>query len=152
MNIYIPGSPIHGVVHPKLQVSDKKWRCGENSWWRHQMEAFSALLAICAGNSPVPGEFPTQMPVTRSFDVYFDLCPNKRWVNKREAGDLIHNRAHYDVIVMFRSLTAISICSPGCPTCVITSLQFWHFLCYHIKALPKWSPYSSRHLSIHVFV
>ena len=28
------------------------------SWWRHQMETFSALLAICARNSPVPGEFP----------------------------------------------------------------------------------------------
>ena len=64
------------------------------------MEAFSALLAICARNSPVPGEFPTQRPVTQSFDVYFDLRPNKRWVNKREAGDLRHNRAHYDVIVM----------------------------------------------------
>ena len=47
-------------------------------WWRHQMEAFSALLAICAGNSPVPGEFPTQRPVTQSFDVYFDLRLNKR--------------------------------------------------------------------------
>ena len=46
--------------------------------WRHQMETFSALLVICAGNSPVPGEFPTQRPVTRSFDVYFDLRPNKR--------------------------------------------------------------------------
>ena len=42
------------------------------------METFSALLAICAGNSPVTGEFPTQRPVTRSFDVYFDLCPNER--------------------------------------------------------------------------
>ena len=42
------------------------------------METFSALLAICAGNSPVPGEFPTQRPVTRSFHVYFDLSPNKR--------------------------------------------------------------------------
>ena len=42
------------------------------------METFSALLAICAGNSPVPGEFPTQRPVTRSFDVYIDLRPNKR--------------------------------------------------------------------------
>ena len=48
------------------------------SWWRHQMETFSALLAICAGNSPVPGEFPAQRPVTRSFDIFFDLCPNKR--------------------------------------------------------------------------
>ena len=43
------------------------------SWWRHQMETFSALLAICAENSPVPGEFPAQRPVTRSFDVFFDV-------------------------------------------------------------------------------
>ena len=42
------------------------------------METFSALLAICAGNSPVPGEFPTQRPVTRSLDVFFDLRLNKR--------------------------------------------------------------------------
>ena len=48
------------------------------SWWRHQMETFSALRAICAGNSPVPGEFPTQRRVTRSFGVFFDLHPNKR--------------------------------------------------------------------------
>ena len=41
------------------------------------METFSALLAICAGNSPVPGEFPAQRHVTRSFDVFFDLCLNK---------------------------------------------------------------------------
>ena len=48
------------------------------SWWRHQMETSSALLAICAGNSPVPGEFPTQRPVTRSFDVFFGRRLNKR--------------------------------------------------------------------------
>ena len=48
------------------------------SWWRHQMETFSALLALCAGNSPFSGEFPTQRPVTRSFDVFFDLGLNKR--------------------------------------------------------------------------
>ena len=42
------------------------------------METFSALLAICSENSPVPGEFPTQRPVTRSFDVFFDLRLNKR--------------------------------------------------------------------------
>ena len=54
------------------------------------METFSTLLAICAGNSPV----------TRSFDVFFDLCPNNGGVNNREAGDLRRYRAHYDVIVM----------------------------------------------------
>ena len=48
------------------------------SWWRHQMKTFYALLAICAGNSPVPGEFPAQRPVTRSFDIFFDLRLNKR--------------------------------------------------------------------------
>ena len=48
------------------------------TWWRHQMEKFSAWLAICAGNSPVPGEVPAQRPVTRNFDVFFDLRLNKR--------------------------------------------------------------------------
>ena len=46
--------------------------------WRHQMETVSALLVLCARNSPVTGEFPTQRPVTRSFDVFFDLRLNKR--------------------------------------------------------------------------
>ena len=55
------------------------------TWWRHQMETFSALLALCAGNSPVPAEFPTQRPVTRSFDVFLDLHPNK-WLNKQSWG------------------------------------------------------------------
>ena len=48
------------------------------AWWRHEMGTFSALLAICAGNSPVPGEFSAQRPVTRSFDVFFDLRLVKR--------------------------------------------------------------------------
>ena len=47
------------------------------TWWRHQMETFSALLTICAGNSPVTGDFPAQRPVTRIFDVFFDLHLNK---------------------------------------------------------------------------
>ena len=48
------------------------------AWWRHQMETFSALLTICAGNPPVTGKFPAQRPVTLSFDVFFDLRLNKR--------------------------------------------------------------------------
>ena len=48
------------------------------TWWRHQMETFSALLAFCAGNSPVTGEFPAQRAVTRSFHVFFDLRLNKQ--------------------------------------------------------------------------
>ena len=64
------------------------------------METFSASLAICAGNSPVSGEFPAQRPVTRNFDVFFDLRLNSDWINNREAGDLRRYRAHYDVILM----------------------------------------------------
>ena len=65
------------------------------------MKTFSALLAICAGNSPVPGEFPTQRPVTRSFDVYFDLHPNKR-LSKQSWGWWFGTLSlHYDVIVMY---------------------------------------------------
>ena len=70
------------------------------AWWRHQMETFSALLAICAGNSPVPGEFPTQRPVTRSIDVFFDLRLNKRLSKKSWGWWLGRYRAHYDGIVM----------------------------------------------------
>ena len=64
------------------------------------METFSALLALCAGNSLVAGEFPSQRPVTWSFDVSFELCLNKR-VNNHEDGELRRHRAHCDVIVMF---------------------------------------------------
>ena len=49
-----------------------------SSWWRHQMEIFSALLVLCVGNSPVTGVFPSQRPVTRSFCVFIDLRLNKR--------------------------------------------------------------------------
>ena len=58
---------------------------GLATWWRHQMETFSVLMAICAGYSPVPGEFPTQRSVARSFDVYFDLRRNKR-ISKQSGG------------------------------------------------------------------
>ena len=51
---------------------------GALTWWRHQMETFSALLALCAENSPVTGEFLSQRPVMRSFDGSFDLHLNKR--------------------------------------------------------------------------
>ena len=39
---------------------------------------FSTLLALCEGNPPVTGGFPSQRPVMQSFDVFFDLRLNKR--------------------------------------------------------------------------
>ena len=69
----------------------KKWPCFVTlcfvvvTWWRHQMETFSTLLALCAGNSPVTGEFPAQRPVTWNFDVFFDLRLNER-LSKQSCG------------------------------------------------------------------
>ena len=69
-----------------------------SAWWRHQMEIFSALLALCAGKSPVPGEFPDQWRGALMFSL---ICARiNGWVNNCEAGDLRRYRAHYDVIVM----------------------------------------------------
>ena len=54
------------------------WQVWKLPWWLHQMETCSVLLAHCAGNSQVTDEFPSQSPVMQSFDVFFDLCLNKR--------------------------------------------------------------------------
>ena len=59
------------------------------AWWRHQMETFSALLALFAWNSPVTGEFPAQRPVTRSFGVFLDLHLNKPLIVRMVIWDAI---------------------------------------------------------------
>ena len=72
----------------------------DRTWWRHQMNTFSALLALCAGNRPVTGEFPSQRPVTRNFDVYFDLRLNKG-LSKQSWGWWFETPSRqYDVTVM----------------------------------------------------
>ena len=72
------------------------------------MEAFSVLLTICAGNSPVTGEFPTQRTVTRSFDVFFDLRLNKR-LSKQSWGRWFETPSHplwrhYNVLLRVKIL------------------------------------------------
>ena len=61
-------------------ISDQKMESSKSCRprWRHQVETFSSLLALCAGNSPVTGEFPPQRPVTQNFDVFFNLRLDKR--------------------------------------------------------------------------
>ena len=74
--------------------------CDFIAWWRHQMETLTALLAVCAGNSPVTGEFPRQGQWREAL-VFSLICAwLNGWVNNREAGDLGRHRAHYDVTVM----------------------------------------------------
>ena len=64
------------------------------------METFSALLAICAGNSPVPVNSPHKGQWRGALMFSLISAWINSWVNNREAGDLRRNRAHYDVIVM----------------------------------------------------
>ena len=61
---------------------------------------FSALLPLCEGNPPATGGFPSQMPVTRSFDVSLICDWTNGWANNPVAGDLRRHFAHYDVTVM----------------------------------------------------
>ena len=98
------------------------------SWWRHQMETFSALLAIYAGNSQVPGEFPAQRPVTRSFDVFFDLRLNKRlskqsWDWWSETISCILWR-HRNVSIMHSLLTWLCFGTRACN--IFTSIEHIH--------------------------
>ena len=77
--IFLSVGPL-GTNFSEIWINIKHFLTGKyiRTWGSHQMETFSALLAICAGNSPVPGEFPAQRPVTQRFDVFFDLRLNKR--------------------------------------------------------------------------
>ena len=59
------------------QNTGKHYHICRWSWWRHQMEIFSTLLALCEGNPQVTGVFPSQRPVTWSFDVFFHVSLNK---------------------------------------------------------------------------
>ena len=73
-------------------------------WWRHEMETFSALLALVTGDRwPVNSTHKGQW---RGALVFPLICAwTNAWVNNREAGDLRRHCAHYDVIVMHRQNT-----------------------------------------------
>ena len=81
------------------------------SWWRHQMETFSAILALCAGihwspvNSPHKGQW-------RGALMFSLICWINDWVNNDEAGDLRCHRAHYDVSVMWCHLPDFHVKRP----------------------------------------
>ena len=107
-------------LRPTVTNWMRPWQSLHVSWWRHQMESFSALQAICAGNSSITGEFPAQKACDAELWSFISAWMNG-WVNNRKAGDLKRRRAHHDVIVMF-SITPnyIQIESRAC---VIVSLR-----------------------------
>ena len=86
------------------------WHTREgNIWWRHQMETFAALLALCVGNSPNTGEFPSQKLVMQSFGVVFDLRLNKclskqswrRWFETQSRSLWRHRNIHSECLCYY---------------------------------------------------
>ena len=98
-----------------------------HSWWRHQMETFSALLAICAGNSSVPVNS-LHKGQWRGALMFSLICVwINGWVNNHEAGDLRRYHVYYNVIVML-----FAFCSPltevqHCRNLVLSfvNLSYW---------------------------
>ena len=103
------------------------------SWWRHQMETFSTLLVVCAGNSPPPVNSPHKGQWRGALMFSLIYAGIKGWVNNREAGDLRSHRAHYDVIVM---------------SCLLATFwgenQWYEGACLNLQSQRYFLPYSEK--------
>ena len=71
-----------------------------NPWWRHQMETFSALLALVWGIHRSPIDSPHKGQWRRALLFSLIFAWTNGWVNNRDAGDLRRHLAHNDVTVM----------------------------------------------------
>ena len=112
-------------------------------WWRHQMETFSALLALCAGNSPVPVNSPHKGQWRFLWKRQWCFLWSADWVNNREAGDLRRHRGHYDANVM--SLIASFMGStwgpPGAERTQVGSMLATRNLLSRLSLCCRCSPY-----------
>ena len=130
-----------------------------NTWWRHEMEKFSALLAICAGIHRSPVNSPHKGQWRRALMFSLICVWINGWVNNREAGDLRRYRAHYDVIVMnnddvyhrISHCAALLWCTSRLKNAIlelITKLVIYYlsFICYDLPFR------SNARITTHVFV
>ena len=107
-NTYLctPGSLMHCSGISKVHVLGVDTNCHHctqwlpSAWWRHQMETFFALLALCAGNSPVTVNSPHKGQWRGALMFSLIYAWINGWVNTREAGDLTSHGTHYNVIAM----------------------------------------------------
>ena len=137
----------HGnaICHVLSQIIERKERHTIQTqqfvtWWRRQIETFSALLALCAGNSPVQVNSPHKRQWRGALMFSLIYAWINDWVNNREAGDLRRYRGHYDVNVM-----EIPICgrceSRAINTPILTDtrthmvfFQFWNISIFNLVA------------------
>ena len=56
--IHSPKLPAYSTCTVDRKTRAQCWQTLKLAWWRHQMKTLSALLVLCAGNSPVTTEFP----------------------------------------------------------------------------------------------
>ena len=89
------------------------------------------VIGHFAGNSPVTSEFPSQRPVTQSFDVFFDLRLNKRlskqlwgWWFETPSHSLWHHCYVFCVILQF-SVVLTEVTGPvwGLPSMPCCQIQ-----------------------------
>ena len=106
-----------------------------NTWRRDQKETFSALLALCAGNPPVSGEFRSQRPVTRSFDVSFDLRLIKR-LSKHSRGWWFDTLSR----PLWRHCNESALCGLSMFYCGLVSRSIRKSVIIHIRGNRKIAP------------
>ena len=115
------------------------------TWWRHQMETLPALLALCAGNSPVTNKFPSQRPVTRSFDVFFDLRLNK-WLSKQSWGwwfetpscsSWRHCNEICDILLVGTAPTVSWFVSLNDISYILHECMLWFYISNSLSGLPE---------------
>ena len=121
------------------------------------METFSALLALCEGNPPVTGGFSSQRPVTRSFEILFDLRLHTR-LNKQSRNwwfgtPSLSWRPHRNVVVCLLASPGSQITSSFVNTlrprqngrrfsddnfkCICLNENIWISIKFSLKFVPK---------------
>ena len=110
------------------------------------MVTYSPLLAICAGNSPVTSKFPAQRPVTRSFDVFFDLRLINRLSKQRQDKIKFISRRIQSTNNSHKTIVKLVIWDTIAP--IMTSLQWNHQLdlakiwwAKLLRSCPSWLTY-----------
>ena len=115
------------------------------TWWRHQMETFYALLALCEGNPPVTDGFPPQRLLRRALLVFFICAGSNVAINNRYAGDitLVEIRSWMNDYIPYKSMDVIRHPRPniGYKTTIRPGLCAYTPLAKRVSVdtwLPKW--------------